>query len=59
MAEHIYLCPKCKSYSMENTCPKCTTKTDVPRPAKYSPDDKYADLKRKAKEEIYKEKGYI
>ena len=51
MAEHILKCPKCGRYTMEKTCPECGEKTYSPKPAKYSPEDPYAEYRRRAKEE--------
>ncbi|TMI25778.1 RNA-protein complex protein Nop10 [Candidatus Bathyarchaeota archaeon] len=35
-------CPKCSRYTLKEICPVCGTPTKNPRPAKFSPDDKYA-----------------
>jgi len=37
---------------MQEKCPKCGKKTVNPKPAKYSPDDRMAKLRRKAKERL-------
>lgn len=42
---------------MNQNCNNCNIKTETTRPPKYSPDDKYKDLKRRAKAPILKEKG--
>ncbi len=55
MAEHIRYCSPCKKYTLQETCPRCTAPTNLPRPPKFSLDEKYADLKREAKKEEYKE----
>jgi H/ACA ribonucleoprotein complex subunit 3 len=57
--KHILRCSKCEEYTMQENCPKCGTKTDNSKPAKYSPEDLYGDYRRKAKEDILKEKGLI
>jgi len=44
---------------MKEACPKCGAKTVPPKPAKYSPEDKYADYRRRAKEKGLKEKGLL
>jgi rRNA maturation protein Nop10 len=44
---------------MQENCPKCRAITENSKPAKYSPDDLYGDYRRKAKEEMLKEKGLI
>ncbi|MBT3303802.1 ribosome biogenesis protein [Candidatus Woesearchaeota archaeon] len=45
---HIMKCSKCGKYTLEASC--CSKKTVSPRPPKYSPEDKYADYRRKYKE---------
>lgn len=56
--EHILKC-KCGQYTMENTCPKCGGVADNPRPPKWSPEDKYGEYRRQAKEGDRKEKGLL
>jgi rRNA maturation protein Nop10 len=34
---------------MKEVCPKCNSKTVITRPQKYSPEDKFAEYRRKAK----------
>ena len=58
MARHIFKCEKCGSYIMDERC-KCGCKAVTARPAKYSPDDKYADLRRDAKREEAEKRGLI
>ena len=41
--------PKCLIYTMKETCSKCDIKTINPKPAKYSPEDKYGKYRRIAK----------
>jgi H/ACA ribonucleoprotein complex subunit 3 len=48
MARHILKCAECGSYTMEEGC-KCGGKALSPKPAKYSPEDKYASYRRKVK----------
>ena len=38
---------------------KCCVKTITTRPPKYSPDDKYKEIKREAKKDILKKKNLI
>ncbi|MFA5142231.1 MAG: RNA-protein complex protein Nop10 [Candidatus Woesearchaeota archaeon] len=45
------LCSKCKAYTMKEACPHCGSKTNMPKPPKYSPEDQYGDYRRKAKKE--------
>ncbi|MFA6049270.1 MAG: nucleolar RNA-binding Nop10p family protein [Candidatus Micrarchaeia archaeon] len=42
----ILKCPSCGGYSLEETCPKCSTRTECPHPAKFSFEDKYAKYRR-------------
>lgn len=51
-------CPSCRKFTLKQTC-VCGEKTLSPAPPKYSPDDKYASYRRKAKEEQYRAKGLI
>ena len=44
---------------MKEVCSFCGLKTINPKPAKFNPEDKYSDYRRKAKEEILKEKGLL
>jgi len=47
---HILKCSKCKSYGLGPKC-DCGGSRSKPKPPKYSPEDKYADYRRKYKEE--------
>ncbi len=42
-------CPSCKLYTLKEECPVCGTKTVSAHPPRYSPEDKYALYRRKAK----------
>ncbi len=42
MTEEILKCENCSQYTLEKICSKCNGKCLSPRPAKYSPEDKYA-----------------
>ena len=55
--KHISLCLECREYTMKEE--HCGKKTSSVKPPKYSPEDKYAKYRRKAKEEGLKEKGLI
>jgi H/ACA ribonucleoprotein complex subunit 3 len=55
--KHIMFCTECEKYTMKEE--HCGKKTVTTKPAKYSPDDKYARYRRKAKEEEFKAKGLI
>jgi H/ACA ribonucleoprotein complex subunit 3 len=47
----IKVCPHCKKYTMQKHCPACNAPTIIAKPPKYSPEDRYGDLRRRAKEE--------
>ncbi|MEM0230691.1 MAG: RNA-protein complex protein Nop10 [Candidatus Woesearchaeota archaeon] len=49
--KHILKCPKCSQYTMRDKCPSCNEKTISPKPARYSPEDRYAKYRRQAKME--------
>jgi len=49
-------CPACGEYSLQDVC-RCGTATVIPLPAKYSPDDRYGEYRRKAIKEEYGENG--
>jgi len=55
---HILFCKVCKKFSMKEVC-ECGMKTISPKPPKYSPDDKYASYKRKAKEADREKAGLV
>ncbi|MBS3097814.1 RNA-protein complex protein Nop10 [Candidatus Woesearchaeota archaeon] len=56
---HILKCKKCDIYTMEEICPKCGGIAVSPKPAKFSPDDKYGDYRRKAKFDDFRKEGLI
>jgi len=37
----IRRCINCKIYTIKEICPRCGSKTVVPHPPRFSPDDKY------------------
>ena len=45
MTEEILKCLDCGEYTLEETCSKCNGKCSSNKPAKYSPDDKYASYR--------------
>jgi len=52
----ILKCKKCKTYTLKSSCPECNSKTIPPKPAKYSPEDKWGFWRRKAKKQtLYKQ----
>lgn len=54
----IQYCAVCKKHTLKETC-DCTMKTAPVFPAKYSPQDKYAAYRRKAKEAERKAAGTL
>jgi rRNA maturation protein Nop10 len=48
---HILKCSSCGSYGLKESC-QCGAKRERNIPAKFSPDDKYAEYRRQAKEEL-------
>jgi H/ACA ribonucleoprotein complex subunit 3 len=54
--KHILKCNTCGRYTLSQEC-DCGGKAVEPKPPKYSPDDKYAEYRRKAKQKQWKEKG--
>jgi H/ACA ribonucleoprotein complex subunit 3 len=44
--KHLLKCNKCNNYTLKEICPKCGEKAISPKPAKYSPEDKYAKYRR-------------
>ena len=49
--KHILKCTKCNKYTISEKCPDCNIIAVNPKPAKYSPQDKYAKYRRIAKQE--------
>jgi len=45
-------CGACRQYTLRDTCPKCGGATFMPIPAKYSPEDRYGEYRRRLKREI-------
>lgn len=56
--KHILKCTACGSYTLKEVC-ACGAKTATPKPAKFSPDDRYGNYRRQAKYKILKEKGML
>jgi len=44
---------------MKEACNFCCLKTINPKPARYNPEDKYSDYRRKYKEKSLKDKGLL
>jgi H/ACA ribonucleoprotein complex subunit 3 len=51
MNREILTCKKCDIYTMKGTCKKCDEKTLTPKPARFSPEDKWGKWRRQAKKE--------
>ncbi|UCE10730.1 MAG: RNA-protein complex protein Nop10 [Candidatus Thorarchaeota archaeon] len=50
---HLYKCIECNYYTLENNqCPKCGGSVKDPAPARFSPQDKYGEYRRKAKRRL-------
>ncbi len=58
MTKHILRCIKCGKYSLSKKC-DCGGNCAEVKPPKFSPDDKYGDLRRKAKRKGLEEKGLL
>jgi H/ACA ribonucleoprotein complex subunit 3 len=56
MAKHIYKCTSCNKYTLAEKC-SCGGKAILPRPPKFSLDDKYAGMIREVKKKELKKKG--
>jgi H/ACA ribonucleoprotein complex subunit 3 len=46
-------------YTLEKKCPSCGKETVIPRPPKFSLQDKYAALRRESKKEELKERKLL
>lgn len=51
MVDKIKRCIKCGAYTLKDTC-KCNGECVSPKPAKYSPLDKYSKYRIKYKQEV-------
>ncbi|UCH89435.1 MAG: RNA-protein complex protein Nop10 [Thermoplasmata archaeon] len=50
-------CPECNAYTMKVECTNCKNETVIPKPARYSPEDKYGHYRRKLKKRLNIEPG--
>ena len=50
-------CSKCSQYTIKEKC--CDVKTINPKPAKYSPEDKYGDYRRTVKKSEFERAGLL
>ncbi|MBD3209537.1 ribosome biogenesis protein [Candidatus Woesearchaeota archaeon] len=48
MAARILKCPQCSRYGLAERC-SCGARRATPKPAKYSPEDRYGAYRRAAK----------
>ncbi|MCG7843970.1 MAG: RNA-protein complex protein Nop10 [Methanomassiliicoccales archaeon] len=44
-------CDKCHEYTLKNACPRCGSKTLTPIPPRFSPDDRYGEYRRRARQQ--------
>ncbi|MFA6461117.1 MAG: nucleolar RNA-binding Nop10p family protein [Candidatus Woesearchaeota archaeon] len=58
MAEHLHHCKNCDRYTLNESCPSCHTLTEIPRPPKFSLEDKYAGMRRELKKPEFIQKGW-
>ncbi|MBN2112216.1 RNA-protein complex protein Nop10 [Candidatus Woesearchaeota archaeon] len=56
--KHILKCSECGAYTLKEEC-GCGGKAAAPKPPKYSPEDKYAEYRRKAKKEQFEKEGLL
>lgn len=57
MAEHIRKCMDDQRYTLEKSCPVCGKEVILPKPPKFSLQDRYAYLRRESKKQGLKEKN--
>ncbi len=55
---HIFKCGECSAYTLKEEC-KCGGKAVTTKPPKYSPEDKYASYRRKAKKDLLEKEGLL
>jgi H/ACA ribonucleoprotein complex subunit 3 len=51
MKTTLRLCELCHEYTLKDACPRCGSVTSVPIPPRFSPDDRYGEYRRKARQE--------
>jgi H/ACA ribonucleoprotein complex subunit 3 len=51
MRTSLRRCPKCQEYTLDDLCQRCGSKTLVPIPPRYSPEDKYGEYRRRLRKE--------
>lgn len=58
MGEHLHRCKECGKYTLNESCSSCHLPTEIPRPPKFSLEDKYAGMRRELKKPVFTEKGW-
>jgi len=56
--KHILKCVSCSNYTLKEKC-KCGNNAVTPKPAKYTPEDKYGKYRREAKKDNLTKKGFL
>jgi H/ACA ribonucleoprotein complex subunit 3 len=56
MPNKILHCEKCHIYTLKEKCPKCSSKTLSKIPAKFSPEDRFGNYRRKYKKNVIQDK---
>lgn len=56
--KHLLRCVSCNSYTLKDVCSKCNSPAVTPKPPRFSLEDKFGYLRRKAKR-IALEKGCL
>ena len=51
MKQQIFFCKYCHIYTLKKECLNCNAKTENPKPAKYSEEDRFGKYRRLAKKE--------
>ncbi len=57
MVEKLLFCSGCKKYTLEEKCPSCQAETHMPKPPKFSLNDKYGSYRREVKKKKLIENG--
>jgi len=52
MKVRIRKCGNCGRYTLKETCPKCNSKTFIPIPPRFSPEDPYGKYRRMLRKEL-------
>ena len=56
--KEILKCESCGKYTMKEAC-SCNGKAITPKPAKFSPEDKYGAYRRKVKINEFEKRGLL